>query len=55
MSEDIENNNDGFTIHDELKLNVVRDEETEAKKPKNQDHELKENPPRLCKEKNQIE
>ena len=33
--EDVDNNmNDGFTIHDALKLNVVRDEETEAKKPK---------------------
>lgn len=43
--EDVENNmNDGFTIHDALKLNVVRDEETEAKKPK------KPRPPRIAKE-----
>ena len=43
--EDVENNmNDGFTIHDALKLNVVRDEETEAKKPK------KPRPPRIEKE-----
>lgn len=32
--EDVENNtNDGFTIHDALKLNVIRDEETEANRP----------------------
>lgn len=43
--EDVENNmNDGFTIHDALKLNVVRDEETEAKKP------VKPRPQRIPKE-----
>lgn len=43
--EDVENNmNDNFTIHDALKLNVVRDEETEAKKP------VKPRPPRISKE-----
>ena len=43
--EDVENNmKDGFTIHDALKLNVVRDEETEAKKP------VKPRAPRVAKE-----
>ena len=43
--EDVENNmKDGFTIHDALKLNVVRDEETDAKKP------VRPRPPRIAKE-----
>ena len=43
--EDVENNtNDGFTIHDALKLNVIRDEETEANRPRI------ERPPRISRE-----
>ena len=40
----LKDKDDNFTIHDALKLNVIRDEETEAKKP------VKPRPPRIAKE-----